>query len=78
VTLKSSHYNGRAINPPDSPKRTNNRASQEEKDYAVYLHKEGGLHGEWRAIARRVFRKFGNDRTHSSVRLWVLNHEAGK
>lgn len=55
-------------------KRKNVPSTLEEREYARELNKE--LPGEWRAITRRIFRKFQIDRSPSLVKRWILNGEA--
>jgi len=75
MAFHRSEFDGKPIRPPDLPTRKYVAASEEEKNFAILLHTEGGLHGEYRAIARRLFRRFGNDRSNTSVRNWIKEYE---
>lgn len=70
-----SQFDGKPIRPPDLPKRTYNAASQEEKDFAINLHRTT-LKGEWRAITRRTIRQFGIQRTPTSIQKWCTQADA--
>lgn len=71
-----SKNRGTVFDPGDIRKlvRKNTASTFEEREYARELNKE--MPGEWRAISRRVFRKFGIDRSPSSIRGWCSKEES--
>jgi hypothetical protein len=70
--MARSQFYGKRINPPnDTAGRSNVASTDAEREFALSLH-NGMLHGEWRAIARRVTREFGIQRSDTVVKGWCV------
>lgn len=68
MSRRQHTFQGKRIQPPDSPGVTFHQSTEEERAFALSLATTGlGP----RAIARRIFREFGVGRHETTVASWI-------